>query len=192
MLQRIPDAVARTNLYLSIFMTSIGLFYNSTTGSCETVARLIRDELKPWPCTLHDIFHDAPDQLQAYPVILFGIASWETSKLQNEWRTFVSQIKPEHVEQKTIAIFGLGDQQTFTDSFVDEMGLLYEHLIQFDVNVIGTTHTAGYSFNHSKAARNNKFVGLAIDEDTQYTQTGSRVKNWVAQLKQELNGIYNR
>jgi hypothetical protein len=38
----------------------------------------------------------------------------------------------------------------------------------------------------SKAVKNEKFVGLAIDEDNQSDLTPERVKAWVVQLKKEF------
>ncbi|NES97290.1 MAG: flavodoxin FldA, partial [Desertifilum sp. SIO1I2] len=42
-------------------------------------------------------------------------------------------------------------------------------------------------FTESKAIKNGKFVGLAIDEDNQPELTEERVKAWVAQLKREFS-----
>ena len=43
-----------------------------------------------------------------------------------------------------------------------------------------------YDFSESKAVKNGKFVGLAIDEDNQSDLTEERVKTWVAQIKREF------
>jgi flavodoxin I len=44
----------------------------------------------------------------------------------------------------------------------------------------------GYDFNKSKALRDDKFIGLALDEDNQSDLTDSRIKQWVTQLKKEF------
>lgn len=46
--------------------------------------------------------------------------------------------------------------------------------------------TEGYDFTESKAVRDGKFVGLALDEDNQSELTQQRIKTWVAQLKQKF------
>lgn len=51
---------------------------------------------------------------------------------------------------------------------------------------MGYWPTDGYDFNDSKAVRNGKFVGLAIDEDNQADLTESRVENWSTQVKSEF------
>lgn len=52
---------------------------------------------------------------------------------------------------------------------------------------IGYWSTEGYEFTESKAVRDRKVVGLALDEDNQSDLSDDRIKTWVTQLKQELN-----
>lgn len=52
-------------------------------------------------------------------------------------------------------------------------------------NVIGYTSISGYSFYYSTAEKDGKFVGLAIDDDTQKELTEKRITNWVKQIKKE-------
>ena len=51
---------------------------------------------------------------------------------------------------------------------------------------VGYTSMEGYYFENSKALRDGKFVGLALDDDNQSDLTDKRVKDWVAQLKTEF------
>ena len=48
---------------------------------------------------------------------------------------------------------------------------------------MGYWSAEGYEFNESKALKDGKFVGLAIDEDNQSELTDSRIESWVAQIK---------
>ena len=48
--------------------------------------------------------------------------------------------------------------------------------------VIGFTETAGYDYVGSTAERDGKFVGLALDQDTQSGMTEKRVSAWLSQL----------
>lgn len=52
--------------------------------------------------------------------------------------------------------------------------------------IIGYTETDGYNFNESKAQKNGKFIGLAIDDNNQSSLTSDRVKKWVETLKGEF------
>ena len=81
----------------------------------------------------------------------------------------------------------MGDQENYTDTYLDAMGILYEKLIEKGANIIGFWSVKGYSFAESLAVRNNEFVGLALDEDNQPDLTESRVKNWINLLKIEFN-----
>ena len=51
---------------------------------------------------------------------------------------------------------------------------------------IGETSVEGYEFEYSRAARDGKFVGLAIDNENQRHLTDARVVAWVEQLKREI------
>ena len=66
------------------------------------------------------------------------------------------------------------------------MGILEAKITARGAKTIGYWSTDGYDFTESKAVRNGKFVGLAIDEDNQSDLTDERVKAWVAQIKQEF------
>lgn len=66
------------------------------------------------------------------------------------------------------------------------MGILEEKIIERGGTTVGYWSTDGYEFSDSKALRDGKFVGLAIDEDNQSDLTDKRIKAWVAQLKKEF------
>lgn len=87
---------------------------------------------------------------------------------------------------KKVAYFGTGDQVGYADNFQDAIGILEEKISDLGGTTVGYWPTDGYDFNESKALRNGKFVGLAIDEDNQSDLTNERVKAWVAQLKKEF------
>jgi len=48
--------------------------------------------------------------------------------------------------------------------------------------VVGFTETAGYDYLVSTAERDGKFVGLALDLDTQSGMTEKRVTAWLSRL----------
>jgi flavodoxin I len=51
---------------------------------------------------------------------------------------------------------------------------------------VGYWSTDGYDFSDSKALRNGKFCGLALDDDNQPDLTDKRIQQWVGQLKTEF------
>lgn len=48
---------------------------------------------------------------------------------------------------------------------MDALGILEEKNSERGVTTVGYWPTNGYDFNESKALRDDKFVGLALDED---------------------------
>ena len=82
---------------------------------------------------------------------------------------------------KKIPDCGIGNSLGYTDNFMDALSILEEKISE-----VGYWSTNGYDFNESKAVRDDKFVGLAIDENNQSELTEKRVKDWVFQLKKGL------
>ncbi len=62
--------------------------------------------------------------------------------------------------------------------------MLSEKISELGGTTVGYWSTDGYEFTDSKALRDGKFVGLALDEANQSDLTQERIKAWVAQLKQ--------
>ena len=95
----------------------------------------------------------------------------------------MKQIEAANLSGKTVALFGCGDQESYSDTFVDGMGLVWQSLQGKGCNIVGQTSTEGYSYSNSQSDVEGKFVGLAIDENNQSDQTADRVKAWVEVLK---------
>merc|ERR1719378_1581371 len=87
--------------------------------------------------------------------------------------------------EKKVAIFGCGDQESYSDYFCDAAGELYDKFVEKGCKVYGFTSTEGYNHQDSKAISEGKFVGLMCDEDNQYDLSEERAKAWVSQLKEE-------
>lgn len=89
------------------------------------------------------------------------------------------------MEGKKVAVFGCGDQESYSDYFCDAAGELYDMFLAKGCKMHGLTSTEGYGHQSSKAEKNGKFCGLLCDEDNQYDLSEERAKAWVAQLKGE-------
>jgi flavodoxin I len=90
-----------------------------------------------------------------------------------------------NLKGKKIALFGLGDQDTYPDSFADGVGVLYQK-IKDKAEIIGKWPKSGYVFNESEAFRENGFIGLIIDQENQSDKTNERLEKWVEALKKEF------
>lgn len=83
---------------------------------------------------------------------------------------------------KKVALFGLGDQASYSESFVDGLGILYDAVAEEGAVIVGATSTNGYEFSESRAVRDGQFVGLVLDEDNQPSESEQRIASWIAQL----------
>ncbi|MEL7309069.1 MAG: flavodoxin domain-containing protein, partial [Pseudomonadota bacterium] len=88
---------------------------------------------------------------------------------------------------KLVAIFGCGDQEDYAEYFLDAMGMINDIVTERGAIVVGHWSTEGYDFEASKAlVDDGHFVGLGIDEDRQPELTEKRVKDWCAQVYDEM------
>jgi len=105
-------------------------------------------------------------------------------EMHSDWERFIDKMIESDLTGKKIALFGLGDQKLYPESFVDGMGTIFCRL-PFKENVVGYTSVRGYNFYYSTAQKDEKFIGLAIDDDTQAELTGKRINDWVKQIRKE-------
>lgn len=109
--------------------------------------------------------------------------------MQDDFEDFLDILDKIDFTGKKVALFGLGDQSTYSSSFVDAMGVLYDWLKKKKVNLVGSVSTEGYTFENSLALRNSKLVGLALDEEYESHKSKERVNKWVEELKKEFKVI---
>jgi flavodoxin I len=157
-------------------MPEIGLFFGSSTGNSENVARMIASNFLPYQVKIHDVMYTKSRAISEFPYLIFGVPSWNRHYLQDDWYDFLPKIKAINFTNKTVALYGLGDQSNYPENFLDGMGRVHDWLAERNAKIVGYWPAAGYRFRKSQAVRNGKFVGLALDEDTQYKLTLPRVK----------------
>lgn len=168
-------------------VAKIGLFYGTQTENTQTEAELIQQEFSgDTVVDLHDISQVESNDFNSYSYVIIGCPTWNVGELQDDWDSFFDALDSIDFSGKKVAYFGVGDQEGYPDSFQDAIGILEEKISELGSEAVGYWPTEGYSFNESKAVRNGKFVGLALDEDNQSELTEQRIKAWVAQLKQEF------
>lgn len=167
-------------------MSKIGLFFGSSTGNSENVARTIAKCFHPIEVDIYDIRYDHSHLIKEYSKLIFGIPSWNRHYQQDDWHTFLPQISSVEFTGKKIALYGLGDQVNYPQNFVDTMGIIYDWLTERKATIVGICPVSDYHFSKSKAVRNGKFVGLALDEDNQYQLTLPRIIKWTHILKNEF------
>lgn len=167
-------------------MAEIGLFYGgSTKGSTHKVADLIRNALGKSNVDIHNIAGVKPSDIEKYKFLILGTSAWGIGDMHRDWEMFIDDLAEINFEGKKVAIFGLGDQKLYPESFADGMGTIYCRLPDKSV-VVGFWPTKGYKFYFSSAEKDGEFVGLAIDDDTQPELTQDRVQKWASVLKMEF------
>ena len=163
-------------------MAKIGIFYGSSTGQTEMVAGKIQELFGSANADLINVDSANRSDLEKYHYLIFGTPTWGIGDMQDDWEDFVEVVIKTDLQKKKIALFGLGDQDTYPDSFADGVGVLYDKL-KGKAEIVGFWPIEGYSFTDSEALRNDKFVGLVIDQENQSHLTNERLEKWVSDLK---------
>ena len=165
-------------------MSKIGLFYGTTTGKTESAAEMIQAELGGTDVvTLHEIADVENSDFAQYECIIIGCPTWDIGELQADWQGYYDELDDVDFSGKKVAYFGTGDQMGYAENFQDAMGILEEKISSLGGKTVGHWSTDGYEHEASKAEKNGKFVGLALDDDNQSELTEPRIKEWVGKLK---------
>lgn len=177
-------------------MAEIGLIYGSDEGNTEAVAYRIQQRLGEDVCDVFDVADITQLEFADYNKIILGIPTWDFGQIQSDWEEFWDDVSEVDFSNKTVAMFGLGDQFGYGDFFLDAMGMLHDVVKAKGATMIGYWSTEGYEFDASKALLEGQptFVGLGIDEDQQPELTKERLDLWCQQIHQEfgMNTTLNR
>ena len=156
------------------------IFYGSSLGNTQFVAEKIHALLPQADCIpVNDL---TVSQILKYDNIILGTSTWGVGNLQDDFELFVDLLLSLDMSEKTFTLFGLGDQQTYPDTFCNGMGKLYNLLNDKGWKVVGRTSVEGYDFSESEAQDGDEFVGLALDEDNEPDLTDIRIAQWVKTL----------
>ena len=125
-----------------------------------------------------------------YDLLLLGISTWDFGEIQEDWNEIWDDLATTPVKGKVVALFGLGDQEGYGEWFLDAMGLLHDELKTVGAEFVGYwPNDDSYEFEASKALTEDQsqFVGLALDEDSQYELSDDRIAAWVEQVLVEYS-----
>ena len=163
----------------------IGLFYGSTTCYTEMAAEKIRAIIGEELVDIHNVKESPLSLMTDYDLLILGISTWDFGEIQEDWNELWDQVSGIDLKGKTVALYGLGDQEGYGEWYLDAMGMLHDELKATGANIIGYwPNDDSYEFEASKALTedNSKFVGLALDEDSQYELSDERIATWVEQV----------
>ena len=160
------------------------IFFASTTGNSQEIANKISTALND--IEVFDLAGTKIDKINNYDKIILGGSTWGDGELNDDWEDKWADFCKLDLSNKTVALFGLGDQESYSDEFSSALGIIYEQVINAGAKVVGFTSTQGYYHDGSKAQIDDKFVGLIIDEDNQSDLTEERIENWVNEIKSDI------
>jgi flavodoxin I len=177
-------------------MGKIGIFFGSDTGNTRRVAKSIAKKLGDAADAPVDVKKASVDDLLKYDSLILGTPTLGDGELpgldagasDESWAEFLPKLKGKDLSGKTIALFGLGDQEGYGHEFVDALIFLYDVAIEGGAKVVGFWPTDGYTFEKSNAIVDDKFVGVIIDHENQSDQTDERIEAWLEDIKPALLG----
>ncbi|MCT4588326.1 MAG: flavodoxin [Carboxylicivirga sp.] len=166
-------------------MRKTAILYGSSTGNTESVAQTIEEKLGNGVSKINVDGLSITD-LNDYENLIIGVSTWGIGDLQDDWEGFLPDFVKADLNNKTIAFFGLGDCESYSDSFVDAMGIIYDKIKDSGCKVIGQIDTEDYSYDASVSEIDGKLIGLAIDEDNESDKTEERIDRWLEQIMSQL------
>lgn len=167
-------------------MKKIGIFYSFNTVKTGQAVKMLVEELGEKNVELVNAESVTEDQFRRFDNLILGVPTWFDGELPNYWDEFVPALEDLNLGGKRVAIFGNGDQKNYAENFADGVGIMADLLEGRGAKIVGFTSAKGYTFESSRALRNDKFAGLALDFENQPKQNKERIKNWVEQLEKEF------
>lgn len=155
--------------------------YGSSTGVCESIANTIAGKLG---VEAIGVTNFSADTIADNDNLILGTSTWGAGELQDDWYDGVETLKSNDLSGKTIALFGCGDSESYSDTFCGGMKEIYDACE--GANILEGVSTDGYTFDDSEAVVDGKFVGLALDDVNEDDKTESRIDAWLEQIKPAL------
>lgn len=176
-------------------MARIGIFFGTNSGTTRKIAKQIKkrfdDETMAEPVNINKA---SVEDLLAYDFLIVGTPTLGDGQLpglaaecdEESWEEALESLQGTSFAGKTVAIYGLGDQETYAHEFVDGMILLYDFFKGAGAKIVGAWPTDGYNFDISQAVVNDQFVGLALDQEIQPELTAERLDGWLKLIAPEF------
>ncbi|GAX29355.1 flavodoxin I [Fistulifera solaris] len=176
---------------------AVGIFYGTSTGSTSDAAELIYEafgaDVAAEPVDVDTLDKGAlADAFGQHDALIVGTPTWNTGanteRSGTGWDELYYSKMPAlkaQLDGKKVAVFGLGDQVSYSENYADATGELWDVFHGLGCTMLGAWSQEGYEHEASKSIRGDKFCGLLLDAVNQEELTGERVQQWVAQLIEE-------
>jgi len=176
-------------------MPRIGLFFASSTGNTRRIAKAIKKRFDDdTMAEALNVNKATPELVAGYTHLILGTSTLgggqlpglSTDCMGGGWEEFLPQLKDVDLSGKTVALFGLGDQNKYPDEFVDALGIIHEFVTARGAKVVGQWPADDYDFISSKALVNDEFVGLVLDQENQKALSDTRLETWLKLIAPEF------
>lgn len=171
-------------------MLKIGLVYGTEFDDTKRIGSKISTAILNYGLSVQMLSAEQTDAstLKSLDVIILGAPTTKNDVSFEGLAALETSLLQADLSNKTIALYGLGDQRLYPDSFLDSMASLYRSVSGRGAKLVGRWPVIGYSFTQSKALSNDgkMLFGLALDPTNQSSLTDFRIANWVAYIMQEV------
>jgi flavodoxin I len=132
--------------------------------------------------------------LGQHDALIVGTPTWntgaDTQRSGTGWDDLYNQLPAlAHVlKHKKVAVFGLGDQVSYSENYADATGELYAAFASLGCDMVpyAAVPTDGYEHEASKSvlpgSDGTLFCGLMLDQINQEDYTDARIGAWVSEL----------
>jgi flavodoxin I len=164
-------------------MKSTVVIYGSSTGTCQSIAQTIADKLG---VEAIDVASLTEEVVKSNDNLILGTSTWGAGELQDDWYDGVKVLKSAGLQGKTVAVFGCGDSESYSDTFCGGMRELYDAASEAGAKLIGEVDASDYTYDDTEAVVDGHFVGLALDDVNESDKTENRIDAWIAVIKPQL------
>lgn len=160
-----------------------GIFYATSTGTTQKVARLIAEAIGVADNDIHDVSKTAPSVLGGYDLVILGAPTYGAGDLHGEMSDFLDGVRSLDLKGKKSAVFGCGDTD-MSLTFCNGVEKIYKVLQGTGAAMVGTYNTFPYKFEASEAVpiTGGEALGLLIDDINHAGDTKETVAEWVKSL----------
>ncbi len=161
-------------------MSKTIVVYGSSTGVCEAIAQSIGDKLGADVINVTDL---TKDDVESADNLVLGTSTWGAGEMQDDWYDGVKVLKEAGLAGKKVAVFGCGDNASYSDTFCGGMKELYDAAEEAGATMVGNEVPAeGYTFDGSDSFVDDHFVGLPLDDVNEDDMTDARIEAWLPTL----------
>jgi len=142
------------------------------------------------PVEIDGIHGNLEKKFADFDALIVGTPTWntgaDTERSGTGWdEIYYDEMQDLSISGKKVAVFGLGDQISYSENYADASGELHDVFKDLGCRMMGYTSHEGYEHESSKAVRGDKFCGLLCDMVNEEDLSEKRVHDWVSQLKAE-------